>query len=110
MRFFARVLITALILLVVAKIVPGISLDGLLPALIAGLSLGVLNAVVRPFLVILTLPVTILTLGLFIFIINACLFLFTSSFIDGFYVSSFPSALVGSIITSILSSIANKFV
>ena len=110
MKFIARLLIVALALVLVTYIVPGIVVSGFYPAVISAFILGILNAIVRPILVILTLPVTILTLGLFIFVINAGLFLFVASFVDGFSVSGFWSALAGSIIVSIISSIANKLV
>lgn len=105
----ARVLLVALTLLVVAELVPGIGIDGLYPALIAALVLGVLNVFVRPVLFILTLPITVLTLGLFIFVINAALFMFAASFIDGFTVIGFLPALIGSLIVSIVSTYGNRF-
>ena len=110
MKILARIIITAFALLLVARFVPGITVDGLYPALIAALILGILNVIVRPILVILTFPITIVTLGLFIFVINAFLFLFVASFVDGFAVSGFWTALFGSIVVSVISSIVNKFV
>lgn len=104
-----RILLVALTLFVVAELVPGITIDGLYPALIAALVLGVLNVFVRPVLFVLTLPITILTLGLFIFIINAALFMFAASFISGFAVDGFLAALVGSLIVSIVSTYSNRF-
>lgn len=110
MKLIARLLITALALVLVTYIVPGIHVEGVYSAIIAALFLGLVNAVVRPVLILLTLPVTILTLGIFIFVINAFLFLFVASFVDGFTVASFTSALLGSILVSIMSGIANKFI
>jgi putative membrane protein len=110
MKLVARLLITALALVLTTYIVPGIHVSGAYVAVIAALFLGLVNAVIRPILVLLTLPVTILTLGIFIFIINASLFLFVASFVDGFEVASFTAALVGSILVSIMSGIANKFI
>jgi putative membrane protein len=104
-----RILITAFALILVAKFIPGITVTGLYPALIAALILGILNVLVRPILVILTLPITLLTLGLFIFVINALLFWFVASFVDGFKVDGFIPALLGSLIVSIVSSVINKF-
>jgi len=104
-----RILITAFALILVAKFIPGITVTGLYPALIAALILGILNVLVRPILVILTLPITLLTLGLFIFVINALLFWFVASFVDGFKVDGFIPALLGSLIVSIISSVINKF-
>lgn len=110
MKIIARIALTALALLIVSHLIPGVIIDGLYPAIIAACILGILNAVVRPILIILTLPITIVTLGLFIFIINASLFYFTASFMSGFVVTSFLSALVGSLIISIISAIGNRFI
>ena len=110
MRFLARVVITALSLILVTYLLPGITVDSFTTALLVAFVLGLLNAVVRPVLILLTLPITIVTLGLFIFVINAVLFLLVSSFVDGFTVSGFWMALVGSVLVSIFSGIANKLV
>lgn len=107
MKILLKIIITALTLLAIARFVPGIEVDGLYIAIITALILGILNVLVKPLLVLLTLPITILTLGLFIFVINATLFLFAASFIDGFAVSGFLSALVGSLIVSVVSSVTN---
>lgn len=110
MRFLARLIITALSLVFVTYVVPGFEVSGFYPALIAALVLGILNAIVRPVLIVLTLPITILTLGLFIFVINAALFLFAASFIQGFAIASFGAALLGSILVSAISWVANHFI
>lgn len=110
MKILTRILVTAFALLIVAKFLPGITVTGLIPALIAAFFLGVMNVLVRPILVVLTLPITIVTLGLFIFVINASLFWFVASFVDGFSVSGFWIALLGSLIVSVISSVVNKFV
>jgi putative membrane protein len=110
MQLILRILFSALGLLLIAEFVPGITVNGLYPAIIAALILGILNAFVRPVLFILTLPITILTLGLFSFVINAALFLFVASFIDGFAVEGFWYALLGSILMSIISTIGSKFI
>jgi putative membrane protein len=104
----AYVFITALSLLLVAELVPGIEIGNFYVALVAALVLGLLNLFVKPVLVILTLPITIVTLGLFIFIINAFLFLFAASFVEGFAVTGFLPALVGSLIVSLVSAFANR--
>ena len=109
MNIIARIIVTSFALLLVAEFLPGIRIDGLVPAILAAVVLGILNAIVRPILVILTLPITVLTLGLFIFVINAFLFLFVASFIDGFHVAGFWTALFGSVLVSIVSAIVNKF-
>lgn len=108
MNILVKVLLNALILLMVAYLVPGIVVASVYTAIIAAVILGLLNAVVRPVLVVLTLPITLITLGLFTFVINAALFLFAASFIEGFSVSSFWVALLGSFLVSIFSSVASK--
>jgi len=110
MKILINLLVTSATLILVTYIVPGIHIDSFLTAFVAALVLGFLNVLVRPILIILTLPVTILTLGIFIFIINASLFLFVASFVDGFVVESFWSALFGSLLTSIISSLLQKHV
>lgn len=109
MYFITKLLLSALILLVVEKIVPGIHIEGLYIAIIAALVLGFLNAVVRPILVLLTLPISIVTLGLFTFVINAGLFMFAASFLQGFTVDGFWSALLGSVIVSVAGTVGSNF-
>lgn len=110
MRFVTKILTAALALLIAAELIPGISVDGLYPAIIAALILGILNFLVRPVLIILTLPITLLSMGLFILVINALLFWFAASFIAGFSVDSFFTALLGSVFVSILSLFANRYI
>jgi len=98
-----RWLINAAGLLLVAYLYPGVQVEGFLAALLAALVLGLVNAVIRPILVILTLPVTVLTLGLFIFVINALLFWFVAEIVHGFRVTGFGAALLGSILYSIVT-------
>jgi len=108
MNFLIRLVITALSLVAVAYIVPGIQVDSFYIAIISAFILGLLNAVVRPVLIVLTLPITILTLGIFIFVINAGIFLFVARFIDGFTVDSFWYALLGSVLVGLASGVANN--
>jgi putative membrane protein len=110
MKLVAKLLLTTLTLLIVATYVPGIEVDGFYPALIAAIIIGLLNLFVRPILIILTLPITLLTLGLFIVIINATLFWFAASFIAGFSVDTFWLALLGSLIVSAVSTLGNRFI
>jgi putative membrane protein len=110
MKIISRILVTALVLILTAYLIPGIEVAGVYPAIIAALVLGVLNVIVKPILVILTLPITIVTLGLFMFVINAGLFMFAASFIDGFMVSGFFIALLGSLIVSVSSAAVNNFI
>lgn len=110
MKIIIRILITALALLIVEHFIPGISINSFYTAVLAAIILGVLNLFVRPILIILTLPINILTLGLFTFIINASIFWFVASFVEGFSVSGFLPALLGSIVVSILSTFGNKLI
>lgn len=110
MTLILRLLFNALGLLLIAEFVPGISVDGFYPALIAAVVLGILNIFIRPVLLILTLPITIVTLGLFALVINAALFLFAASFIDRFSVENFWYALLGSILMSIVSAVGNRWI
>ncbi len=110
MKLFTKIAITALALLIVTAFGIGVTIDGLGSAVIAALVLGLVNTLVRPLLVLLTLPITLLTLGLFIFVINAALFYAVAAVLDGFYVAGFMSALLGSFLVSILSALGNWFV
>jgi len=110
MTFIARFLFSVLGLLVIAEIFSGITVDSVYIAFVAAFILGLLNAVVRPVLFILTLPITVITLGLFAFVINALLFMFAASFLDGFSVASFWWALVGSVTMTIVSTIGSKWI
>jgi putative membrane protein len=103
MSLLARWLVNAAALMLVAYLYPGVSVDSFGAALLAALVLGLVNAVVRPLLVILTLPVTLLTLGLFLFVINALLFWFVAEVVGGFHVAGFGAALLGSILFSVIT-------
>jgi len=109
MKLITRLLLTALVLLIVAEYVPGITVEGFYPALVAAIILGLLNLFIRPILLILTFPITIITLGLFTFVINAALFWFAATFVDGFAVETFLHALLGSLIVSVASAALNKY-
>jgi putative membrane protein len=103
----ARWAVNAAALLLVAYLYPGVSVESFFAALIAALVLGLVNAVIRPILVILTLPATILTLGLFIFVINALLFWFVAEIVHGFKVTGFGAALLGSILYSVITLVSS---
>ena len=103
MLFILRCVINALALLAVTYLYDGVKVDGFTSAIIAAVVLGVVNAILRPILVILTLPVTILTLGLFIFVINALLFWLVASIVPGFNVAGFWASMIGSILFSIIT-------
>ena len=101
MKTFARWFLLAAALLLVANIYPGVTVASFTSALVAAFVLGLFNTLVRPLLVLLTLPVTLLTLGLFLFVINALMFWAAASVLDGFNVAGFGAALVGSLIYSL---------
>lgn len=110
MTLIIRWFINALALMLVAYLYSGVQVNGIFAALIAALVLGLVNAVIRPLLVILTLPVTILTLGLFIFVINAFMFWFVTEIVKGFTVTGFTAALIGSLMFSVISLVTNWLV
>jgi putative membrane protein len=101
MKIIVRWLLLAAALLLVAHLYPGVSVKSFGAAMIAALVLGLLNTLLRPLLVLLTLPVTVLTLGLFLFVINALMFYFAAQMLDGLSVAGFGAALIGSLIYSV---------
>lgn len=109
-RMIADWLLHALALYIVALIVPGIQLEGFGTALLAVIIIGLLNALVKPILILLTLPINILTLGLFTFIINAVLLLLAGAIVPGFHVDGLGAALLGSILLSLVTAIFHGLV
>ncbi|MFN4762471.1 phage holin family protein [Gillisia sp. Q332] len=105
MSFIIRILLTAVAVFLLAEFLPGVSVAEYVTAIIVALVLAVLNLIVKPILVLLTLPVTILTLGLFLLIINAVIILLADAFISGFGVDGFWIALLFSLLLSIFQSI-----
>jgi putative membrane protein len=103
MRLLLIWILNALALLTVANFVPGIHLDGFADAMIAAFFLGLVNTLIRPLLLLLTLPVTLLTLGLFIFVINGLLFWFVGSVLKGFVVDGFWFGVLGAVLYSFIS-------
>ena len=101
MKLLVRWLLLAAALLLVAHLYTGVSISSFGAAMIAALVLGLLNTLVRPLLVLLTLPVTLLTLGLFLFVINALMFWSAAGVLSGFNVTGFGAALIGSLIYSL---------
>ncbi|MFY9510138.1 MAG: phage holin family protein [Rubrivivax sp.] len=101
MKMLVRWFLLAAALLLVAHLYSGVTVASFTSALIAALVLGLFNTLVRPLLVLLTLPVTLLTLGLFLFVINALMFWAAASVLDGFGVAGFGAALIGSLIYSL---------
>ena len=103
-------LINALALLALPYVVPSVQVDGFVTALVAALVLGFVNTLIRPVLVLLTLPVTLLTLGLFIFVINGLLFWMVANLLQGFHVAGFGSAVLGAIVYALISWAASALV
>ncbi|MDQ4134929.1 MAG: phage holin family protein [Pseudomonadota bacterium] len=110
MGFVTRVIVVGLGLWLASELVPGIAVQGAWTLLGAALLLGVVNAVVRPVLVVLTLPFTILTLGLFLLVINAAMLGLVASMFRGFVIDGFWSAVLGSIVISITGWLAAWFI
>lgn len=100
-----KLLINALAIFITAELIPGVELDGMYGALIVALVLGLINAIIKPILMLLTMPINFMTLGLFTFVVNAAMILLASKIVDNFTIPSFWTALVFSIILSIVSSI-----
>ena len=111
MRFLIHLVVVAVALWVAAYLVPGIGFRSTTTLLLAALVLGLVNALVRPVLFILTLPITVLTLGLFYLVVNGLAFALTAALVPGFTVTSFTSAILGALVVSLVSwvlgSIAN---
>lgn len=101
-KLLVKWLLSAAALLLVATIYSGVEVRTFTAALVASFVIGLLNAVIRPILVVLTLPVTVLTLGLFLFVINALMFWAAAGLLDGFHVRGFGAAVIGSLLYSVL--------
>ena len=110
MKIVLKLLLTAIAVFVLAKFLPGIAVDGYVTAIIVGFTISVLNMFVRPILVFFTLPVTILTLGLFLFVINAVIVLLADYLIDGFVVNGIVTAFVFSVALSFFRWLLFKFI
>lgn len=107
MRLLLRWLVSALTLMLVAYYIPGITVASFYTALVAAIILGLVNALIRPLVVILTLPVNIVTLGLFTFVVNALMFWLASSVVKGFGVTGFMAAFWGALVMWLVSWIVN---
>jgi putative membrane protein len=110
MNFLIRLVITAAVAFGLTSFLPGIHINSFWTALVLALVLAFLNAIIKPILVILTLPLTIFTFGLFLFVINALIILLAGEFIDGFKVDGFWWALLFSLLLSIISSILRPLI
>ena len=105
-----RTLITMLGLFLASALVPGVSISGAWTFIFAAVLLGLVNAFVRPIAFLLTLPITLVTLGLFLFVLNAAMFALVAAILDNFIVTGFWSALFGAIIVGITSTIASWYI
>lgn len=108
MKLLIRLLINALAILLIAYLVPGVAVTGFYTALIVAVVLGLLNLVIKPLILLLTLPITILTLGLFTFVINALLFWFVGTVVKGFSVDGFVPAFIGALILTVVGWIGHS--
>lgn len=112
MRFLAQLIVSALAVIVVSMILPGVHVDNAITAIIVAAVLAFLNAIVKPVLVILTIPITVLTLGIFLLVINAFIIMLAAKIVDGFHVNGFWIALLFSLlltlVTAVFESIANR--
>jgi putative membrane protein len=105
MKTLLKILLTALVVFFLAAVLPGVSVENYISAITVALVIGLLNIFVRPIIVLLTLPATIFSLGLFLIVINAGIILLADKFVDGFMVAGFFDALVFSVLLSILRSL-----
>jgi putative membrane protein len=108
--FFLRTLITILGLLLASAIIPGVEINGTGSVIFAAVLLGLVNGFVRPVAFLLTLPITILSLGLFLFILNAAMFGLVAAMLDNFVVAGFWSAIFGSLVVSLTSTVASWYI
>lgn len=110
MKIIAKWFVSALAILLAAYLVPGIAVASFYTALIVAVLLGVANLVLKPILVILTLPISIITLGLFTIVINGFLFWFVGTIVKGFFVSGFMAALLGALVVSMANYLGDKII
>jgi len=110
MKIFWRWLINSLLLLLIAYLIKSINISGFYIALITAAILGLINALIRPLLILITLPINIVTLGLFTLVINALLFWLVASFVAGFSVTGFMAAFWGALLLSIGSWLTSRFI
>jgi len=108
MNFIARILVSALAVFIVAHILPGVEVDDYMSAILMAVVLAFLNQIVKPILTILTIPITVFTLGFFLLAINAIIILFAEKLVSGFHVSGFWTALLFSLILSLITGILNR--
>lgn len=105
MKFLAQLIVSALAVIVTSMILPGVHVDNALIAILVAAVLAFLNTIVKPVLVILTIPITVFTLGIFLLVINAFIILLTAKIVDGFQVDGFWVALLFSLLLSLVTSV-----
>lgn len=110
MKFLVKILILALAIYIASYIIPGVTINSTSTLFVVSIVLGLINTFVKPVLVILTIPLTIITLGIFLLILNGILILLVGNIVPGFYVSSLFTAIIFSIVVSIISSLLSRFV
>lgn len=108
MNFIMRIIVTSVIAFGLSYILTGVHIDSFWAAIIFAIVLAILNAIVKPILILLTLPITLVTFGLFLFVINAAIILLTAEFVKGFRVDGFWWALLFSLLLSIITSVLYK--
>lgn len=109
MKTIINIIVTTILVMVISYFLPGVRVEGFADALVVALVLGLLNIFIKPILVLLTLPATIFTLGLFLLVINAIIILICEQLVSGFHVASFGSALLFSLILSFCQSVVSLF-
>ncbi len=109
LHWILSLVFSAIILLIISRIVTGFELDGFGPALIAALVIGIINAIVRPVLAFLTLPLTILTLGLFLFVLNGLMLKLASAIVPGFRIRGLLPAIWGALLLAIANLLLERF-
>ncbi len=109
MKTILRILLTAIVVLVLSYLLPGVFVESYTTAILVAIVLGILRTFVKPIFIVLTIPITVLTLGIFLFFINAIMVLFADYFIDGFAVSGIFTAMIFSFLLSFFQSILYSF-
>jgi len=109
-RLLTRVLLLVFAILLVARFVPGVSVDSFATAVVVALLLALINMTIRPILFILTLPITLLTFGIFALVLNAVLLWFVASLVDGFTVGGFAPAFLSALLISVVTWVGNRFI
>ncbi len=110
MNFLLKFIVSALVVMILANFLPGVSVKNFMTAMIVVIVLGICNAIIKPILIFLTLPITLITLGLFLLVINVIMIYITDAFISGFAVNGFLSALIFSILLSLSTSVSHRLI